>query len=361
MSYKHLTEVEKAHLDEYRNLRSISDWPGFTASQEQRKREVRQWIEKRRKEIGAAIIKDQKNNQRLHRKERLSALSEPELRRGGAHRQTELPSAHCTPREKALIEEREFYFAVKATTTDQKRRKAENRRELVAIRKKLWALLQDPKEKKNSARLHRERRWKNICVATKKGSAYFTWKRTHNTVTGDTKKDATTGVEGSSTRQAIIRWHKEHEGISEQPPGSNCDNRKDGIRNAQYWCADQGTWLYYTPWCGSWTHEGYRRAGIEAGSWLASVSMAEDYARRSLGPYKSYTAGFTTRAKQGDSVILFGRGVHIATIERVMPTGYWTREGNTSPGDGSQSDGGWAGPRFRAAAEVHGVCHLAVN
>lgn len=362
MSYADLTEVEKAHLDEYRNIRKCSTMAGFSKRQQKRKDEIRDWIEQRRKDIGRAMLSDPTNNKRLNRKGRLASLSEAEIRRGDSKRETDLPSAHCTPTEKALIEEREFYFAVKATTAAQKARKAQNRRELAAIRKKLWSLLQDKKEDHESKRLHRDDRWCHICVATKKGSPYFNWKHHHDVETGDEKRAAdksSVKVKGSRTRRAIIQWHHDHQGITEQPPGSNCDNRKDGIRHAQIMCADGGTWLLYSPWCGTWNHEGLRVAGIECGSFIASVSLTEDYARKSLGPFKRYTSGFTTTAKPGDVVILFGRGIHEATVEEVTSTGYWTREGNTSPGDGSQANGGWSGPRFRSAAEVHGVCHLA--
>lgn len=353
MAYADLTAPEQAHFDEYRNLHAISDWPGFTASQRARMDECHAWIVARRKELRRLIAHDAKNNGRLRRRKRLATLKDGNLKRGGATRGAQLPAMYGTAREKVLIEEREVYWLLKPSTEQQRRRKAANLAELAELRRKLWAVMEsDPK---NNDRLHRERRRDNLCIATRTGSAWKTWKANHNPQTGKAKPTQ------PQRRQAIIAFHKAHEGISEIPANSNTDNREDGIRRAQIDCAGGSSGLISTPWCGEWAWQGCHRAGVEdIGTWwMASVSSIEDHARAGLGPYRGWVNGFTTAAHQGDQAVIGGRGVHVATIEEVTPTGYWTREGNTSPGTaGSQSNGGWAGKRFRPAASIHGVARL---
>ena len=53
-------------------------------------------------------------------------------------------------------------------------------------------------------------------------------------------------------RGRAMRWLTNHRNIKADPPGSNCDNREDGIRAAQRRCAGGGSWLYHAPWCGVW-------------------------------------------------------------------------------------------------------------
>jgi hypothetical protein len=63
-------------------------------------------------------------------------------------------------------------------------------------------------------------------------------------------------------------------------------------------------------------------------------------------------------------VVLFGAGVHVATLRAlkyVIGVGWCVRteEGNTSSGNsGSQSDGGMSTPRLRLLTDVHGFARV---
>jgi peptidoglycan hydrolase-like protein with peptidoglycan-binding domain len=152
-------------------------------------------------------------------------------------------------------------------------------------------------------------------------------------------------------------WHEAHLGLTEQPAGSNCDARKDGIRHAQDLCAN-GTWLRGQPWCGVWAFMGLYAAGkVKPGidSWLASVSAIEDRARAGRPPFTAWTTD-GSKARVGDLVVLFGRGVHVGTIRSVDAANAYTWEGNTSSGTaGSQSNGGGSFRRTRSRSrETYG-------
>jgi hypothetical protein len=56
-------------------------------------------------------------------------------------------------------------------------------------------------------------------------------------------------------------------------------------------------------------------------------------------------------------VILFGTSTHVGLIEKRVPSGYQTIEGNTSPGNaGSQSNGGGCFRRVRPYSSVVACC-----
>jgi hypothetical protein len=89
-------------------------------------------------------------------------------------------------------------------------------------------------------------------------------------------------------------------------------------------------------------------------SWLASVAQIEDYARAARGPFKGWTTD-GSKAKMGDLVVLFGRGVHVGTVREITSSTCRTWEGNTSAGSGSQSDGGGSYKRDRSRSyDVYG-------
>jgi hypothetical protein len=162
----------------------------------------------------------------------------------------------------------------------------------------------------------------------------------------------------SGWRSRSSSWHNDHLGITESPAGSNCDRRQDGIRAAQDGCAN-GTWLRHQPWCGVWCWAGLHAAGkVKQGdSWLASVAQIEDRARKGLAPFRGWTSD-GSRAKTGDLVVLFGRGVHVGTVRSVDANYVYTWEGNTSSGNGgSQSNGGGSYKRARSRrTETYGYC-----
>lgn len=172
-----------------------------------------------------------------------------------------------------------------------------------------------------------------------------------------------------TARGRAMRWLTNHRGITEQPPGSNRDNRKDGITAAQ---KRLGSWLVGTPWCGTWACNAALVGGVKMAHperW-ASVAFIEDDARRGVNGFRDWRPSPVARTGKvwrnvyrGDLVVLFGRGVHVETIRSCA----WiyrklglirTEGGNTSPGDGSQSNGGWAGPRLRRISDIHGIARV---
>lgn len=171
-----------------------------------------------------------------------------------------------------------------------------------------------------------------------------------------------------SPRGRALRWLTTHRYITEQPPGSNSDQRKDGIKAAQRRCAGGGTWLDRTPWCGSWAFSALRAAGVKGiTSRLASVALIEDDARAHRGPFRGWigrparTGRHWRSVNRGDLVVMFGRGVHVETLR----SSAWiyrrlglvrTEGGNTSSGDaGDQANGGGSYPRWRRITDIHGL------
>lgn len=169
-------------------------------------------------------------------------------------------------------------------------------------------------------------------------------------------------------RGRSLRWLSSHRGLTEDPPSSNSDHRKDGIRAAQIRCADGGSWLIGLAWCGVWQFNALKAGGVKGlGSWMASVSEIEKKARAKQGPFRGWLGPNISRADwehklfRADLVVLFGEGVHVAGVREAVFSrsgvflGVWTDEGNTSSGPGgSQSNGGGSFRRFRTRGEIHG-------
>lgn len=145
-----------------------------------------------------------------------------------------------------------------------------------------------------------------------------------------------------------------HRGCTEQPPGSNCDSRKNGIRAAQVFF---GSWLIGQPWCGTWCANALAAAGVHGVTGrLASVSLIEDDAKAHRAPFRGWTTD-PARVLRGDLVVLFGRGVHVEMVRHIdRRRGLLiTDGGNTSAGSaGSQSNGGGSYRRVRSLRDVHG-------
>ena len=163
-----------------------------------------------------------------------------------------------------------------------------------------------------------------------------------------------------TARGKALRWLSRHRGITEQPPGSNRDDRQDGITKAQRDCANGGSWLIGQPWCGVWVFNALQAAGVRGISYRqASVDLIEQDARAKRAPYgRGWTDDpRSKKVMRGDSVVLFGRGVHVETVRRVhRRLGYViTDGGNTSSGSaGSQSNGGGSFRRVRPLSAVQG-------
>ncbi len=159
-------------------------------------------------------------------------------------------------------------------------------------------------------------------------------------------------------RGRALRWMTNHRGLTEQPPGSNTDARRDGIRAAQMRI---GPWVVAQPWCGSWCHSALLAAGVQKLTGrMASVTFIEDDARARRYCYSGWTRDHR-HVLRGDLVVLFGRGVHVEMVRKVVAwRGYvLTDGGNTSPGDsGSQANGGGSFARKRPLSAVHGFARI---
>jgi hypothetical protein len=163
-------------------------------------------------------------------------------------------------------------------------------------------------------------------------------------------------------RGRAMRWLTNHRGITEDPAGSNRDNRSDGITAAQ---KRLGTWLVGLPWCGVWFANALLAADVDGVNYrLASVANIEDDAKAHRKPFRGWiTTGdpnWSQKVLRGDGVVLFGRGVHVETVRSTA----WayrklgvirTEGGNTSSGNaGSQNNGGGSYARYRRISDVHG-------
>jgi hypothetical protein len=165
-------------------------------------------------------------------------------------------------------------------------------------------------------------------------------------------------------RGQALRWLTNHRGLTEDPANSNTDHRVDGIRKAQTDCAGGGTWLVGLPWCGVWCFNALQGAGVHGINYrLASVGYVEDDAKVERGPFRGWMGPREGWDKweaglfRGDLVVLFGRGVHVATLRDMDRDSRLIRtdEGNTSSGNwGSQANGGGSYPRWRSIDDVHG-------
>jgi hypothetical protein len=350
--YDVLTPAEQDTYDEYCRLRQVSDWPGFDADQQARKDAAGAWIEDRRDyivELAEGNVEGEPAGWNTsHRRERYDYLGTKSS--GSPHRLCQLPTDGGTDAEKVYITEREVWWRIQTDYDEQKARKQACTDWLVARRKYVWELAEGKVEGQTPGWdvYDRRQRYENLQIATKYGSAYEEWCKTHNDTTGE-PNEPSGGGGGGSWRDKSAKWHDGHLGITESPANSNCDSRSDGIRTSQDGCAN-GTWLRNQPWCGCWAWSGLYAAGkVNKGeSWLASVASIEDYAKAGKGPFRGWTTD-GSKAKKGDLVILFGRGQHVGTVRSIDSDYAHTWEGNTSSGSsGSQSNGGGSYKRSRS-------------
>jgi hypothetical protein len=165
-------------------------------------------------------------------------------------------------------------------------------------------------------------------------------------------------------RGRALRWLSSHRGITEDPYGSNRDNRKDGITAAQ---KRLGSWLVGLPWCGVWACNAALAGGVKIAKpyrW-ASVANIEDDARAGTNGFLKWVPNVPGpergKVMRGDLVVWFGRGVHVGTFRDFVKDsnghviGVIDDEGNTSSGSwGSQSNGGGSFRRVRPISDVYG-------
>lgn len=232
--YELLTEAEQAHWDEYTRLREISDHAGFDDHQKRRKEDARSWLDARRAyihDLAEGEIEGEKPGWDVsNRRERYAMLAPERLNGGDCRRQASLPKGEATDNEAVYIREREMWWQVTSTTDAQKQRKIACTSWLEERRKYVWRQAEgeiDSDAGPGWDKKHRERRYDNLCVATKYGSAYADWQKGHNDYTGEPVDDGDGGGGGggdSSTRHRL----SEHFVIEEFDchDGTQCGSRE---------------------------------------------------------------------------------------------------------------------------------------
>ena len=334
MPYGDLSEAEQAHFNEYANLRQITDWPGFTAEQDARKRAARTWCLDQRERIREAAEKEGKAGwSKAKRKERYAYLEPANLNRGAPKHEVRLPCpTSATDLEAAHIEEREVYLTFACTTDAQKARKQANVDWLVRRRKQLYGL-----QKADPKKAGRRARYEALCVATHYGSPYERWAKEHN------KWGVPKTRPKRSHREQIVDWCQDRLGTSERPAGSNRGSPQPSGWQKRVYGGDGVPWCACFSVCSAWD------AGIK-GQGTASVQLNVNLARQGRGIFRGWTTD-PSRVRPGDHCAIGGTSTHTGVV--VGPTAYDTIEGNTSPGtEGSQYNGGTTARRQRKGAIV---------
>jgi hypothetical protein len=342
MSYDVLSEAEKAHWNEYTNLRRISDWPGFDAAQDQRRAASRQWIIDRREylvELANGDVEGEPAGWGINnRKERYDFLGT--MNSGAPAIEVSLPcTGAATDTESVYIEEREVYLAFKSTTDAQRDRKLEQVNWLVERRKVLWRLMQD------ESTSGRRRRYDDLCIATHYGAAYERWDKTHDEWGKSLEPD-----KPDASRKKCVSHARGFIGVKESPANSNKGRPQPSEWQRRVY-GDDGV-----PWCACFTTCMAWDADVQ-GSATASVQLNIDMAKRGQGMYRGYT---TDRSKvhSGDHVAIGCSSCHIELVaEPPDANGVNTIGGNTSPGAGapaSQYNGGCVASRRRGNGEIVG-------
>lgn len=149
-------------------------------------------------------------------------------------------------------------------------------------------------------------------------------------------------------------------GVTENPPGSNCVKYNDAYYGKQVsgsaypWCVTFLWWVF---------QEAQERMAFFGGGRTASCGTLLRWYREQ---------GLTVpvaQVQRGDIVILNFSGTKetqhcgmvtgksdIINLSTGMPYSIWTIEGNTSPSDGSQSNGGMVCEKTRYPSQIVDVC-----
>jgi len=150
------------------------------------------------------------------------------------------------------------------------------------------------------------------------------------------------GVSGGAGVKSALEFAANQLGVSERPPGSNWGPRIEGwIRAAGYGSP--------VPWCGCFANACIMAGGLPSGAgWIGYTPAIVARAKNGTGGWSWHSSG-----QPGDLVLFDTPGgdpaVHVGVCERkINATTYVDFEGNTSMGDGSQSDGGVVARRTRS-------------
>ena len=322
--YDKLTEAEKAYWDIYTRLREISDWEGFSEAQENIKDLARDWLVNQRKFIWRCAEGKETPDYKAgwginNRQARYDQLSDDKLNNGSCRRVCQLPTNGCTASEKSGISEREMWWRVNSTDDTNKAWRQSNADWATNRRKQVWHLGED--DSWNEA--ERELRYQNLCIATKHGSDYDTWAKSHNTTTGEKKSSGG----GKSSRSECVDWLESFIGVHENPDGSNKGNpQPSGWQNRVY--GDDGVaWCACFAVCSAWDN------GVK-GTGTAGVWNNTDLAKRGQGIYRGYTTD-PSKVHAGDHAFISDDHTGVIVDRDTMAT----IEGNTSA-SGSQWNGG---------------------
>jgi hypothetical protein len=142
------------------------------------------------------------------------------------------------------------------------------------------------------------------------------------------------GIGGGGVAAALA-FAEKHVGTKEHPPGSNSGPKID------QWCHDAG-YKSPVPWCGCFVNACLLAGGLPSGAgWIGYTPAIR---RRALDKKDGWS--FHTMGMPGD-LALYDDGpggdpvVHVEIVrKRLSDTRYSTYGGNTSSGNGSQSNGG---------------------
>jgi hypothetical protein len=322
-NYDKLTEAEKAYWDIYTRLREISDWEGFSDAQDLIKNSARDWLVNQRKYIWRCAegeIDGVKSGWGINnRQARYDQLKDDKLNNGSCRRVCQLPTNGGTPSEKAGISEREMWWRVSSVDDATLDWRQSNADWATNKRKQIWHLA----DEEGWDEAERELRYNNLCVATKHGSPYDDWAKSHNTTTGEKKSSGG----GKSSRSACVDWLEKNIGVHENPDGSNKGNpQPSGWQNRVY--GDDGVaWCACFAVCSAWDN------GVK-GTGTPGVWNNTDLAKKGQGIYKGYTTD-PSKVHAGDHAFISDDHTGVICDRETMAT----IEGNTS-NSGSQWNGG---------------------
>jgi len=331
-NYDALTDTEKCYWNAYTRLRELSDWEGFTDTQRSEADAARAWLVNQRKEIWRCAEGKKPEsckpgwniNNRRKRYEKLKDASLNSGSPGGTLCQ--LPTGAGTPSEKCMISEREMWWNQSSVDDTTKGWRQHNADVLTNRRKQVWHLGEDDGWDKSD----RKKRYDNLCIATKTGSAYEQWSNTHNATTGA----STSG--GKSARSRCKDWLDSYLGVSESPPNSNKGQPQPSKWQQRVYGSDGVPWCACFAGCSSWDN------GV-SGQVTAGVANNVSLAKQGQGIYRGWTND-PSKVHAGDHAFLGSD--HTGVIYDA--SNCTTVEGNTSPGsEGSQYNGGCVAKRQR--------------
>lgn len=342
-AYSYLTDSERVTYNETSRLMQLSDWDGFDEALRAWLDVTQKWIRERRAYIFDIAEGNEPSSNGpgwdvAHRAERYDYLHKANYSDAAPHAVCQLPTEAGTDAEKVYISQREMWWTEpKGAYSEQSARRQAITDWLVGRRKYVWNLAEGNVAGETPGWDHADRRqrYHNLQIATKHGTAYEDWCKSHDTSTGEPNGDGSSSSGGSgssSSRDKALDWMAGHRSLNEQPSGSNCDSRSDGIRKAQDDCVkmgSSGTWLRNQPWCGVWCANAMEAAGVKGLSYdLASVEWIEARAKAGQSPFTGWTTD-PARVRPGDLVTLFSPGQHVAMV-RTPGANPVTEEGNTS-------------------------------